>query len=211
MSISSSGDCIPTSTSTQASASERSVYRPRCTHPRLRRARSPAGSPAAGSKGSVASTARGLRPTLCQALVRLPRFTVLFAVARATGWVSQWRESICDSNGMPPRISRPRQMYMGEVLRDFVPLAKRPPVKARSCAAGRRRAAEAQPRRARSTHSSIREETATNPARGRCPALQSPTPQPPPTSCPRCRRCPLPPRSSRLSMGAALRRRRHKF
>ena len=36
-------------------------------------------------------------------MVRFRRFTVLFAVARATGWVSQWRESVSESS-LPPRI-----------------------------------------------------------------------------------------------------------
>jgi citrate synthase len=52
-------------------------------------------------------------------------FTPLFAVARATGWVSQWRESMSEAGVQ--RISRPRQMYTGAPRRDFVPLGARPP------------------------------------------------------------------------------------
>lgn len=50
-------------------------------------------------------------------------FTVIFAVGRATGWVSQWREMMQAETA--PRISRPRQMYLGSLKRDWVPLEKR--------------------------------------------------------------------------------------
>ncbi|MFT9142788.1 citrate/2-methylcitrate synthase, partial [Acetobacter orientalis] len=49
-------------------------------------------------------------------------FTVLFAVARTTGWVSQWKEMIEEPG---QRISRPRQLYTGAPKRDFVPVDKR--------------------------------------------------------------------------------------
>lgn len=49
-------------------------------------------------------------------------FTVMFAVARTVGWVSQWKEMIEDPN---QRIGRPRQLYTGPTARDFVPLEKR--------------------------------------------------------------------------------------
>ncbi len=49
-------------------------------------------------------------------------FTVLFAVARTVGWVSQWKEMIEDPS---QRIGRPRQLYTGPTQRDFVPLAQR--------------------------------------------------------------------------------------
>ncbi|MGZ0246922.1 MAG: citrate synthase, partial [Alphaproteobacteria bacterium] len=49
-------------------------------------------------------------------------FTVLFAVARTVGWVSQWNEMIEDPS---QKIGRPRQLYIGETQRDFVPLDKR--------------------------------------------------------------------------------------
>jgi citrate synthase len=49
-------------------------------------------------------------------------FTVLFAVARTVGWISQWKEMIEDPS---QKIGRPRQLYIGEAERPFVPLAKR--------------------------------------------------------------------------------------
>jgi citrate synthase len=49
-------------------------------------------------------------------------FTVLFAVARTTGWISQWKEMIEDPS---QRIGRPRQIYTGAPRRDYVPAAKR--------------------------------------------------------------------------------------
>ncbi|NBX08114.1 MAG: citrate (Si)-synthase, partial [Proteobacteria bacterium] len=49
-------------------------------------------------------------------------FTVLFAVARTVGWISQWKEMIEDDT---QRIGRPRQLYVGPVQRDFTPLDKR--------------------------------------------------------------------------------------
>jgi citrate synthase len=49
-------------------------------------------------------------------------FTVLFAVARTVGWISQWKEMMEDPS---QRIGRPRQIYTGAAQRDFVPLAQR--------------------------------------------------------------------------------------
>ncbi len=49
-------------------------------------------------------------------------FTVLFAVARTVGWISQWKEMMEDPS---QRIGRPRQLYTGAAQRDFVPMAKR--------------------------------------------------------------------------------------
>ncbi|MGI9126940.1 MAG: citrate synthase [Roseomonas sp.] len=49
-------------------------------------------------------------------------FTVLFAVARTVGWVSQWKELIEDPS---QRIGRPRQVYSGAAERPFVPMALR--------------------------------------------------------------------------------------
>jgi citrate synthase len=49
-------------------------------------------------------------------------FTVLFAVARTVGWVSQWKEMIEDPS---QRIGRPRQIYTGAAPRDYVPLEVR--------------------------------------------------------------------------------------
>jgi citrate synthase len=49
-------------------------------------------------------------------------FTVLFAVARTVGWISQWMEMLEDP---AQRIGRPRQLYTGPTQRDYVPLARR--------------------------------------------------------------------------------------
>ncbi len=49
-------------------------------------------------------------------------FTVLFAVARTVGWISQWKEMVEDPT---QRIGRPRQVYIGAPRRDFVPIAQR--------------------------------------------------------------------------------------
>ncbi|HEX2020420.1 MAG TPA: citrate synthase [Aurantimonas sp.] len=46
-------------------------------------------------------------------------FTVLFAVARTVGWIAQWKEMIEDPN---QRIGRPRQLYTGAPMRDYVPV-----------------------------------------------------------------------------------------
>ncbi|XKH37962.1 citrate synthase [Azospirillum doebereinerae] len=49
-------------------------------------------------------------------------FTVLFALARTVGWISQWKEMIEDPD---QRIGRPRQLFTGSPARAFVPLDKR--------------------------------------------------------------------------------------
>ncbi len=49
-------------------------------------------------------------------------FTVLFALARTVGWISQWQEMIADPQ---QKIGRPRQLYTGPAYRDFVPVDKR--------------------------------------------------------------------------------------
>ncbi|MGH6778951.1 MAG: citrate synthase, partial [Bradyrhizobium sp.] len=49
-------------------------------------------------------------------------FTVLFAVARTVGWISQWSEMIEDPQ---QKIGRPRQLYTGVPRRDYVPIEKR--------------------------------------------------------------------------------------
>jgi citrate synthase len=43
-------------------------------------------------------------------------FTVLFALGRLPGWISQWKEMREDPK---TRINRPRQIYTGEMLRDY--------------------------------------------------------------------------------------------
>ena len=49
-------------------------------------------------------------------------FTVLFALARTTGWISQWKEMIEEPS---LRIGRPRQLYTGPEQRPFVPRDQR--------------------------------------------------------------------------------------
>jgi citrate synthase len=49
-------------------------------------------------------------------------FTVLFAVARTVGWISQWKEMIEDPN---QKIGRPRQLYTGAPQRSYLPVEKR--------------------------------------------------------------------------------------
>ncbi len=49
-------------------------------------------------------------------------FTVLFAVARTVGWISQWKEMIEDPS---QRIGRPRQLYTGHTQRDYVGIGQR--------------------------------------------------------------------------------------
>jgi citrate synthase len=49
-------------------------------------------------------------------------FTALFALARTVGWVAQWNEMISDPD---QKIGRPRQLYVGEAQRDYVPVAQR--------------------------------------------------------------------------------------
>ncbi|HEX4912131.1 MAG TPA: citrate/2-methylcitrate synthase, partial [Permianibacter sp.] len=49
-------------------------------------------------------------------------FTVMFALARTTGWVAQWKEMIAEPS---QKIGRPRQLYTGHTKRDYVDLNKR--------------------------------------------------------------------------------------
>jgi citrate synthase len=49
-------------------------------------------------------------------------FTVLFAIPRTCGWVAQWLEMLTDPE---QKISRPRQIYLGPEIRDYVPMEQR--------------------------------------------------------------------------------------
>jgi citrate synthase len=51
-------------------------------------------------------------------------FTPLFALGRMPGWIAQWREMIRDPE---TRIGRPRQLYVGERERNYVPINERIP------------------------------------------------------------------------------------
>jgi citrate synthase len=49
-------------------------------------------------------------------------FPVLFAIPRTAGWLAQWEEMITDPE---QKIARPRQIYLGEPRRPYVPMAQR--------------------------------------------------------------------------------------
>jgi citrate synthase len=49
-------------------------------------------------------------------------FTVMFAIPRTSGWMSQWLEMVDDAE---TKIARPRQIYTGGGPRDYVPIDKR--------------------------------------------------------------------------------------
>ncbi len=50
-------------------------------------------------------------------------FPVLFASPRTSGWMAQWAEMVRDAE---QKIARPRQIYIGEVNRQWIPIEKRP-------------------------------------------------------------------------------------
>ena len=50
-------------------------------------------------------------------------FPVLFAIGRTSGWVAQWEEMLTDPE---QKIARPRQVYLGPGIRDYVMMGKRP-------------------------------------------------------------------------------------
>jgi citrate synthase len=49
-------------------------------------------------------------------------FTVMFAIGRLPGWIAQWKESMDDPNW---KLGRPRQIYTGPTLTEFVPIDER--------------------------------------------------------------------------------------
>ena len=49
-------------------------------------------------------------------------FTVLFAIPRTVGWLAQWQEMLDDPE---QKIARPRQIYTGHGVREFVEMEKR--------------------------------------------------------------------------------------
>ncbi len=54
--------------------------------------------------------------------IPLSMFTVMFAMGRSAGWISQWMEMMADDN---QRIGRPRQIYQGAEKRDYVSMTDR--------------------------------------------------------------------------------------
>jgi len=49
-------------------------------------------------------------------------FTPIFALSRTIGWISQWKEMIADPQ---MKIGRPRQLYLGDIARDYVNIEDR--------------------------------------------------------------------------------------
>ena len=49
-------------------------------------------------------------------------FTVMFALGRLPGWIAHWMEM---HRSPTKKICRPRQVYSGETLREFVPINQR--------------------------------------------------------------------------------------
>jgi citrate synthase len=49
-------------------------------------------------------------------------FTVMFALGRLPGWIAHWKEMVEDKD---TKIGRPRQIYTGEKVRKYVPIAQR--------------------------------------------------------------------------------------
>ena len=49
-------------------------------------------------------------------------FPVMFAIPRTSGWLAQWVELLEDQD---QKIARPRQIYLGDRTRDYVPLGER--------------------------------------------------------------------------------------
>jgi citrate synthase len=49
-------------------------------------------------------------------------FPVMFAIPRTSGWLAQWVELLEDAD---QKIARPRQIYLGQRTRDYVPIDKR--------------------------------------------------------------------------------------
>jgi citrate synthase len=49
-------------------------------------------------------------------------FPVLFAIPRTSGWIAQWDEMLTDPD---QKLARPKQVYLGAEIRDYVPMDKR--------------------------------------------------------------------------------------
>ncbi len=54
--------------------------------------------------------------------IPLNMFTVMFAIGRMPGWIAQWKEVHDDKVG---RIARPRQVYVGPTVRDYLAVEQR--------------------------------------------------------------------------------------
>ncbi|MDZ7664243.1 MAG: citrate/2-methylcitrate synthase [Desulfotignum sp.] len=49
-------------------------------------------------------------------------FTVMFVLGRLPGWIAQWKEDVADPE---TEFSRPRQIYMGNTISDYLPFEQR--------------------------------------------------------------------------------------
>jgi citrate synthase len=49
-------------------------------------------------------------------------FSVLSAIPRTSGWLAQWEEMVRDPE---QKLVRPRQVYVGEGQRDYLPMEER--------------------------------------------------------------------------------------
>jgi citrate synthase len=54
--------------------------------------------------------------------IPLNMFTVMFAIGRLPGWISQWKESMDDPKW---KVHRPRQIYIGPLKRGYIPIDER--------------------------------------------------------------------------------------
>jgi citrate synthase len=54
--------------------------------------------------------------------IPLNMFTVMFAIGRLPGWISQWKESVDDPKW---KLHRPRQIYTGLTEMDYIPIEER--------------------------------------------------------------------------------------
>lgn len=54
--------------------------------------------------------------------IPIKMFTVMFAIGRLPGWISQWKESVDDPQW---KLHRPRQVYIGKTKRDYIPIEQR--------------------------------------------------------------------------------------
>ncbi|HRY16647.1 MAG TPA: citrate/2-methylcitrate synthase, partial [Candidatus Competibacteraceae bacterium] len=49
-------------------------------------------------------------------------FTVMFAIGRMPGWIANWKEIHDNSKA---RLHRPRQIYTGNAIQNYVPIENR--------------------------------------------------------------------------------------
>lgn len=54
--------------------------------------------------------------------IPMSMFTTLFAIPRTAGWLAQWLEMLDDQE---LKIARPRQVYIGPKMREYIPLQER--------------------------------------------------------------------------------------